>query len=251
MDDSALRALVRGSLAHEQQLVGTHVPGAHAISLVGVVAAVVPSVPESSIANAAVVVDPDSLTPAVIADLDAAYGTAGVPKWGVWFDPQHRDVQGVVSAAGLVFDSHPKQMGGVLAEMPLGEAPPARALSSKEAGRVNDLAYGHPDDRLERMLGSIPDDVGRTYAAFDDDGDPTSVVTVSDHDGDAAVWFVATVPWARGQGHATRLMRRALLDARERGCVTTTLIASQLGAPVYAKLGYRALGELHLWERRP
>ena len=251
MDDSALRSLVRGSLAHEQHLVGTHVPGAHAIDLDGVVAAVVPSVPESSIANAAVVRDPDAVTPAVIAELDAAYTAAGIGKWGVWFDPEHRDVLGVVSAAGMVFDSHPMQMGGVLADMPLDDAPPAPSLSSRAAGHVNDLAYGHSDDRLERMLASIPDEVGHTYGAFDDAGEPISVVTVTDHDGDAAVWFVATVPWARGQGHATRLMRRALLDARGRGCVTTSLIASQSGAPVYAKLGYRALGELHLWERRP
>jgi len=45
-------------------------------------------------------------------------------------------------------------------------------------------------------------------------------------------------------------MTRALLDARERGCTTTSLQATKMGQPVYDRLGYRDLGPIQMWERR-
>ena len=71
-----------------------------------------------------------------------------------------------------------------------------------------------------------------------------------DHGGDAEVNFVATVPEARGRGLAGALMTRALADARERGRLTTTLVATKLGRPVYERMGYRPLGTVQMWERR-
>ena len=61
---------------------------------------------------------------------------------------------------------------------------------------------------------------------------------------------MGTLEAARGRGLATSLMRRALADARERGCTTTTLVATKMGHPVYARLGYRDLGRVQMWERR-
>jgi GNAT superfamily N-acetyltransferase len=69
-------------------------------------------------------------------------------------------------------------------------------------------------------------------------------------DGDVAVSAVATLPAAQGAGIATRLLAVALGEARRRGAVTTTLQASPKGRPVYAKLGYRELGVMQMWERR-
>ena len=61
---------------------------------------------------------------------------------------------------------------------------------------------------------------------------------------------MATVPAARGRGLATALMAHALADARERGRTTSTLQATDLGRPVYERLGYRSLGEIQMWEKR-
>jgi hypothetical protein len=44
-------------------------------------------------------------------------------------------------------------------------------------------------------------------------------------------------------------MRTALRAARAEGCTSTSLEASAQGRAVYARLGYRVLGELELWER--
>jgi hypothetical protein len=45
-------------------------------------------------------------------------------------------------------------------------------------------------------------------------------------------------------------MTAALLDARERGCTTTSLQATKAGYPVYAGLGFRDLGPIDMWELR-
>ena len=64
------------------------------------------------------------------------------------------------------------------------------------------------------------------------------------------MFMVATAPEHRRRGAAGAAMQRALLHARARGCATSTLQSSEMGRPVYEQLGYRALGEYRLWERR-
>ena len=44
-------------------------------------------------------------------------------------------------------------------------------------------------------------------------------------------------------------MRTLVRDGVDRGCTTTTLIATRAGAPVYERLGYRDVGHLQMWER--
>jgi ribosomal protein S18 acetylase RimI-like enzyme len=68
--------------------------------------------------------------------------------------------------------------------------------------------------------------------------------------GDCGIYMVATRAEARGRGLATALMRQAVLDARERGLETTSLQATAMGEPIYARLGYRDLGAIKMWERR-
>ncbi len=58
------------------------------------------------------------------------------------------------------------------------------------------------------------------------------------------------VPEARGRGLASRLMQRALWDARQNGCDISTLQATKLGEPVYARMGYQSHGALQMWEKR-
>ena len=110
------------------------------------------------------------------------------------------------------------------------------------------MAYGS-GDAFQRTVGDGRADPAATYIARDD-GSPVASVVTHHHARDASVWWVATVPEARGRGLAAGLMRRALTDRRERGCEVTTLQATGLGRPVYERLGYRSLGTIEMWERR-
>ena len=126
---------------------------------------------------------------------------------------------------------------------------PTHSPDFATVGRINDQAYGHVDDRMHDLIAGFPPEAGFTYgAAFD--GEIASVAVVSDHESDAAVSFVATLPWAQHQGLAGCILRKALADAKHRGQLTSTLIASHAGHRLYTALGYRDVGTLELWEHR-
>ena len=82
-------------------------------------------------------------------------------------------------------------------------------------------------------------------------GSPAAVALALHYGQDAGISFVATVPNARRQGLATKVMRQALNDARANGCTSTTLQATDMGERLYENLGYRHLTVMELWERRP
>jgi GNAT superfamily N-acetyltransferase len=169
----------------------------------------------------------------------------------VWVPEYHRSARVALERAGHVLDATPAGMIASLSELepPRPDDPePVADPSLSELGRINDVAYG-TGDAFQRMLGDGRADPAATYIAHED-GAPVASVVTHDHGGDASVWWVATVPEARGRGLAAGLMRRALADARERGCEVTTLQATQLGRPVYERLGYRSLGTIEMWERR-
>jgi ribosomal protein S18 acetylase RimI-like enzyme len=140
-------------------------------------------------------------------------------------------------------------MGAVIDDLDAQDEEPKTADLTTVA-RVNDLAYGNYDGRLERTLAPLPNGILRGYRA-DHHGKPASVALALHHADDCGVSFVATVPKARRRGLASTVMRQALTDAREAGCTTTTLQATDVGEKLYTNLGYRHLCVMQLWERRP
>ena len=96
----------------------------------------------------------------------------------------------------------------------------------------------------------MPDGALDLYVACQE-GEPVACCATTDIGANTEVDMVAVVPEARGQGLSGKLLAHALADAVERGCTTSTLVATQLGRPVYERLGYRGLGVLEMWELRP
>jgi len=82
------------------------------------------------------------------------------------------------------------------------------------------------------------------------DGSPAACLGVLDEADDCGVYFVATASSAQRQGLASALLREALLEARERGCGTSSLQATAAGRAVYARLGHRDICALDMWEHR-
>jgi ribosomal protein S18 acetylase RimI-like enzyme len=126
----------------------------------------------------------------------------------------------------------------------LDEAPPWSVI-----GDVNDAAYGLPPDHLAAVMrGADPGLAHRAAAVVD--GRPVAVAVVNRVGEDAHVLMVATLKDFRGRGLASACMRSGLRRAAADGATTTTLEATGVGAPVYARMGYRPLGALQMWERR-
>jgi len=248
MDDEALRIRLWEAFAQLQALLGHHSMRGAVIQADGVVASVVPAAPDSPTLNAAVALDPGK-TREALPELAANWRAAKVRRWGVWLDPAAKDLVRHLQRSGLTMSASAPGMGAELERLLLPHrngVPPADLAT---VGRVNDLAYGNGDGRLERTLTPLPPGVLRGYRA-DLDGEPASVALAMHNGDDCGVSFVATVPAHRRRGLATEVMYALLLDARAQGLSTTTLQATEPGERLYRTLGYRRLCDMQLWERR-
>lgn len=54
----------------------------------------------------------------------------------------------------------------------------------------------------------------------------------------------------RGKGMAKGLCRKMLIDAKLEGAVQSVLVASQMGHPLYLKLGYKEVSKMWVFERK-
>lgn len=223
--------------------------GARTIERDGLFAMVNPAVSERSVFNSVICADGASLSDSY-AELAAEYAKHGC-AWTVWVPERDSQVIALLERAGHRLDAEPRAMGMELAgleEPDLSDLEWTDEAGIELAGPLNDRAYGYAEGTWAKGTGPAPEGL-ITYAAFVE-AEPASTVAVRDFGGDCSVWNVATVEAARGRGLATRLMRRALWDGAQRGCVTTTLQATKLGAPVYGSIGYQDFGALQMWELR-
>lgn len=222
-------------------------PGGDVRDLDGVTAAIVPAMPGRSFVNCVVYDDADSLK-ASLGKLATTYDEAGVRAWTVWAPEADRAAIDALAAAGNAFDGEPMAMGRELDGIEEPTPGELELVADPSPGDVTDVltpVYGWEfSTALVRWHEGY-----HPYLALAD-GRPAATVAVHDHDGDAHVTLVGTLAAARGRGLATLLIRRALADARERGCTTTTLVATKMGQPVYARLGYGEFGRVQMWERR-
>jgi ribosomal protein S18 acetylase RimI-like enzyme len=251
VDGAALRSTMFDSMRASLRLGETGAPGNRVLEPEGVTAAVVAATPDRSVVNSVVYERVEALE-AALDELAAGYQAAGVRAWTVWVPDGDERAARLLEEAGHVLDASPRAMGIELDRLgdPPGPEPDwSGAWDLSSAGLINDRAYGDPDGLWERALGGLPEEAGHLYLSRVD-GEPASFVLVHDHDGDCVFWFAATVPAARGRGLVSSLLHRALRDAHERGCRTSTTQATAMGRPVYERIGYRDLGALHMYERR-
>jgi GNAT superfamily N-acetyltransferase len=251
MDDALLRSRLWDGFARLQVLLGRHAMQGAVIERPGVVASIVPAAPESPTLNAAVALDAEGAAEA-LGELAERWREASVTRWGVWLDGGAKRVAKSLQRAGLTLTASSPGMGAALDAIAgpgeLNGRVPKADLAT--VGRINDLAYGNHDARLERTLTPLPRGSLYGYRVDLDDGRPAAAALAMHHAGDCGVSFVATIPEARRRGLGTLVMHGALQHARERGCTSTTLQATDAGRRLYDTLGYRSLCDMQLWERR-
>ncbi|MEA2279774.1 MAG: hypothetical protein QOK21_381 [Solirubrobacteraceae bacterium] len=249
MDDATLRSRLWDGFARLQVLLGRHAMQGAVIERPGVVASVVPAAPDSPTLNAAVALEPDEAV-RHLADIAERWRAARVRRWGVWVDSAADQTTRALRSAGLTLTASSPGMGADLRDLYIpstnGEVPHA---DLRTVGRVNDLAYGNPDQRLERTLTPLPRGMLRGFKA-EFQGVPAAVALAMHHGEDCGVSFVATAPEARRRGLASLVMRGTLHDALENGCTSTTLQATDVGLRLYDSLGFRRLCDMQLWEQR-
>jgi GNAT superfamily N-acetyltransferase len=249
MDDGVLSARLWHGFAALQALLGEHAGRGTVVARDGLVASVVPSAPDSPTLNAVVAIEPDE-APTHLAELRDRYGDARIRRWGVWLDGRATRAAGALTKAGMVVTTASPGMGAYIDDVTHDRANDTPEEADLETvGRVNDLAYGNYDGRLERTLRPLPNGILHGYRV-DHDGGPAAVALALHHESDCGISFVATVPKARRKGLATKVMGQAITHARHNGCTTTTLQATDVGERLYHHLGYRHVCVMQLWELR-
>jgi ribosomal protein S18 acetylase RimI-like enzyme len=248
MDDGVLLVRLWDGFARLQALLGGHAGPGRVLERDGIVASIVPGAPDSPTLNAVVALEPDVI-PGQLEELAGKYDEARIRRWGVWLDDHASVVAQQLTDAGMVVTAASPGMGAPIDELETKDEP-AHEADLTTVARVNDLAYGNYDGRLERTLSPLPNGILKGYRV-DHNGKPAAVALALHHADDCGVSFVATIPKARRQGLATNVMRQALTAAKNDGCTTTTLQATDVGEKLYANLGYRQLCMMQLWERRP
>lgn len=232
------------------RLLGTRSPGGVVLERKGLVAAIAPSCPNQSIVNA-VVYEHAAVLRASRDELEAAYGRAGVRCWRVWVPEGDRSVGEWLLQSGHRLSGSPRAMtlDLVNADVDMSNALGwERTEDVAVLAALNEEAYGLPAGEFAQVLTALSGDSVRLYIAREG-GTPAACVAAVDEDSDCGIYAVATRPASRGRGLATSLMQQALVDARRRGCTSSSLQSSKSGFPVYERLGYRDVCAIDTWEQ--
>jgi GNAT superfamily N-acetyltransferase len=243
---------MRANMRAFYRLIGERAPGARVFERDGLIAAIVPSCPGQSVLNG-VVYDGLEVLRSARGELEEGYARAGVRAWRVWVQESDRAAGELLRLAGHEMVAAPRAMVLELGEVSGPEVQPPdgvefeRSRDGATVAALNEQAYGLPEGEFAPTLAGFADDPVSVYLAYER-GEPASCVAVVDEGGDCGVYCVATRPASRGRGLASALMRRVLVDARERGCNTSSLQSSDLGFPVYQRLGYRDFGPIAVWQ---
>jgi ribosomal protein S18 acetylase RimI-like enzyme len=250
--DRELRRRQAGSQRAFYRMLAAASPDARLFELQGVQATIVPVRPWFSVFNSVLYEDVRALQTRlpIVAE---QYERAGVGAWTVWVPPGDQRAKEVLKAAGHLRDSTPLLMAAPISAIDLQSRIQLDLLERptwNDVACCNDRAHGVLEPWSMAAVFQQADDPDSHLYAAACDGKVASALIAREHQGDCYFWFVATRPDAQRRGLASELMRRALREARSRGCKTTTLESTRAGEPVYARLGYAALGRYEMWERR-
>ena len=195
----------------------------------------------------------------VVDEALAHFRVKGIPTLS-WLDPAP-EVGPHLLSRGLSFSEGGRGMAADLAALPdsLPMSPGVAIVAVEDRASFQSwihlmrVGFGTPEAaepdllRVFAAVGSGPHI--RTYLALLD-GQPVATSQVLLAAGVAGIYQVTCLPDARGRGIGTAVTLAALLEARRRGYAAAILQASDLGYPVYRRLGFRDYGRLNEYRYR-
>jgi ribosomal protein S18 acetylase RimI-like enzyme len=201
--------------------------------------AVFPAPPERQVYNNALLsrgLD-DAQAGSAMSFLEEQYGSAGIHGFAVWAHESEAAAIATLEARGYRVDTITRAMAMTLDAI---ERPRSRfAITSADWPQYVQMlgSLGAPEGLLTEM-----DPSGFHAAVALVDGQRVAAAIAYDHDGDCGIYNVGTMPHARRRGLGTALTAQLLHDARQRGCTTASLQATEMAEHLYSQLGFRDLG---------
>ncbi len=239
-DDVLLERNLRG-LAALQRVVGRH--AGTVVEFDGAVGCLIDHAPDYPWLNA-LVCEPGADFRGVLARVLATAELASLAVWAC--DAEQADVASQAGFTTLV--ARVPAMSIELDRLPAGDGA-SGPVSLAEVGAISDAGYSNQGGEVERTLARIPASCARPYGRRDAGGRVVAGAVLLRLGDDCSVQYVATRPDAQRLGHGRALVIDALAQARARGADTASLQASEAGARLYRRLGFRTVGELELRRR--
>jgi len=205
----------------------------------GATIALFPAGPERGVYNNAVLergLDPPQVRRA-LDSLVRAYAEAGVDRYAVWAHDSEPTAARELAGRGFRVDTWTRAMAMSLDE--LAVEPPRIELGPPEW--EEHLRYLRAEGVSDGLLEGVDARAFHVLVARLD-GENVATAIAYDHDGDCGIFNTGTLPPFRRCGLATALTAQHLHEARERGCETGTLQATEIAEGVYASVGFRDLG---------
>lgn len=157
----------------------------------------------------------------------------------------------LIAELGLVRIVETPWMPG-MAMWPLGPAGTTPVPEGHEIRRVTDPAgvtdhltaaaegFGMPAEWLHAMEGALDDPRVRVYVGYTE-GVPVTAGLGMVTGRTIGIYNIATVPAARQRGYGAAMTMRIIDDAAAEGCDVAILQASDMGRPIYERLGFRSV----------
>jgi ribosomal protein S18 acetylase RimI-like enzyme len=207
--------------------------------LPGAAIAVFPEPPERIVYNNALL-ERELRAPAADVAIDAiatVYADAGVEDYAVWAHESEAASIDALEARGYHVDTWTRAMAMSLDSISLPR--PRLELGPSEWPDYLELLtrLGAPEGLLTDV---DPDAFHVRVAAVN--GESVATAIAYDHGGACGIYNVGTLPQLRRRGLATALTTLHLYDARERGCTSASLQATEVAQGLYAALGFGDLG---------
>jgi GNAT superfamily N-acetyltransferase len=83
------------------------------------------------------------------------------------------------------------------------------------------------------------------------DGEPVATGLGYTSGGVTGIWGIATLPSLRGKGIGSAITRAVVDAGRARGAHATHLWSTELGYPVYRRMGFQHVGNRSVWVSHP
>jgi GNAT superfamily N-acetyltransferase len=179
---------------------------------------------------------------------------SGAKPWRVIGNTQSRDA--LAAAIGASMKPKPGSPGMLLESIP--EPPPSSAslriervsnpTQLSEFLKVVSKAERVPMFVLKRLFPHTPAETDPVFffVGYEGEEPAASAVTVV-KDGIAVIYTVGVRPRSRRRGYGQAITWAAIQAGRERGCDSSYLQASEMGLPVYKRMGFQVVSEYPEW----
>jgi hypothetical protein len=121
--------------------------------------------------------------------------------------------------------------------------------SLRAFNEVSDAGFGMPSFVTEALTvpAMLEQPDATMFVGYVDGRPVTTSMRLTSHR-IAGVYVVSTLPAYRGRGLGEAMTWHAALGGLAEGCIASSLQASRMGFPIYARMGYRHVVDYETWE---